>query len=203
MFAFNRSLQPHIRTFRRTIIARNALPTDAGKQTTPYLNIKLPDLSAPLPEPEVYIPFTPDFWESSRARAEAAPAPSDEPEIPKVIVVAGDSARADSTHIFSPAHELVSVEPPAEPVSNLRGLFYDLADDLALPKDFSALKANRDRLALVEGISPPPSTGRSKFQPRTLNKDEVKGVWIILGLFVGSWLAGGWLKRDSKYAESD
>ncbi|KAI9507379.1 hypothetical protein F5148DRAFT_1205645 [Russula earlei] len=205
-------LQSHFRRFGRTSVIPYALLTDAAKQATspeqpPYLNIKLPDLSAPPPEPKVYIPFTPDFWESSRARAAAAPAAPEEPQTPKVIVVAGDSARADSTHISKPVAVEHHLEAPSDPpvnVSNLRGLFHDIADDLVLPKDLSVLKGQPALLHdVIEGISRSPSAKKSKpFSSRTLDKDQVRGVWIILGLFAASWLAGGWFKKDSKYAES-
>ena len=132
----------------------------------------------------------------------------EEPDIPKVIIVAGDTARADSTHII-PEH--VTVEHhPAEPASvpkasNLRGLFVDIADDLMLPKDLNVLKPSKGRLPLrddlFEEIST--STAMSKFHFRTLDDDQVRGVWVIVGLIAGSWLAGGLLKKNSKYAESE
>ncbi|KAI0306441.1 hypothetical protein B0F90DRAFT_1814340 [Multifurca ochricompacta] len=180
------------------------------KQATssPYLNIKLPDLSAPPLEPEIHIPFTPDFWESSRAKAEAVPTLPEDSLVPKVIVVAGDSSRADSTHISEPVQEHVSVEHHVEPsstpkVSNLRSLFLDIADDVILPKDLNVFKANRHQQALLNDLIEETSTsiGKSEFHTRTLDKDEVRGVWILLGLFAGSWLAGGLLKKESKFAE--
>jgi hypothetical protein len=153
-------------------------------------------------------PFTPDFWESSRAKAEAARALPEEPQIPKVIVVAGDDARADSTHIFADVREHVAGEHQPASVSkasNLRSLYHDIADDLTLPKDLSALKPSKGRLPLrddmFEEIST--STGISKIHFRTLNSDQVRGVWVIVGLIAGSWLAGGLLKKKSKYAESE
>jgi hypothetical protein len=96
------------------------------------------------------------------------------------------------------------VEPStiAPNVSNLRGLFSDVADDLVLPKDLSALKPLKGRLPqpddLIDGTST--LTKTSKFHTRTLDKDEARGLWIILGLFAGSWLAGGLFKKEPKYA---
>jgi hypothetical protein len=162
-------------------------------------------------------PFTPDFWESSRAKAQAAAAAAaaaaalEEPHVPKVIVIAGDTARADSMHISDSVREHVSVlehhaEPSSTPkVSNLRSLFLDIADDVPLPKDLSALKVNRAQRVLlgdlIEEIST--STGRSRFHTRTLDKDEIRGIWILLGLLAGSWLAGGLLRKKSTYPESE
>ncbi|KAI9466343.1 hypothetical protein BJY52DRAFT_1241412 [Lactarius psammicola] len=181
-------------------------PGTQAASTVPYLNIKLPDLSAPPPEPLVHIPFTPDFWESSRAKAEANPAPPEEPHVPKVIVVAGDSSRADSSHILEPVREHVDLDhSSSDPkVSNLRSLFLDIADDAVLPKDLDVLKVAKNRQGPLDDLIEETTTfvGESKFHTRTLDKDEVKGVWIILGLFAGSWLAGGLLKKDTKYAES-
>lgn len=162
-------------------------------------------------------PFTPDFWESSRAKAEAARALLlEEPQVPKVIVVAGDSSRADSMHISS-EHLGVEHHPtahhaepaPAPKNSNLRSLFLDVADDLTLPKDLSALNPSKGKLPLRDDLfeelstSTEQSTEMRKFHFRTLDKNQIRGVWVILGLFAGSWLAGGLLKKDSKYAESE
>ena len=87
----------------------------------------------------------------------------------------------------------------------MRSLFLDVADDLMLPKDLSALKPHKGRLPhsddLIEEALP--STGGTKFHTRKFDKDDLGGVWILLGLFAGSWLAGGLLEKDSKYAESE
>lgn len=157
-------------------------------------------------------PFAPDFWESSRTKAEAAAALPEEPHVPKVILIAGDSARADSVSVPIREHdslELHHTEPSATAaapnVSNARSLFLDVADDLVLPKDLSALKPLKGRLPQPDDLIDVPSiaTGTSRFHTRTLDKDEVRGLWIILGLFAGSWLAGGLFKKESKYTESE
>jgi len=105
------------------------------------------------------------------------------------------------------------VQDPAESsseatpnVSNLRSLFLDIADDLVLPKDLGALKFNKSRLPhpddLIDGTSTLiASSPSSRFHTRTLDTDEVRGLWIIFGLFAGSWLAGGLFKKEPKYAE--
>lgn len=154
-------------------------------------------------------PFTPDFWESSRAKAEAALALPEEPQVPKVIVIAGDPARADLVSV--PTREHISLEPHhAESsatatlnVSNTRSLFLDVADDLVLPKDLSAFKPLKGRLPQPEDLIDGTSTAMSRFHTRTLDRDEVRGLWIIFGLFAGSWLAGGLFRKESKYTESE
>ncbi|THH08657.1 hypothetical protein EW146_g8925 [Bondarzewia mesenterica] len=52
-----------------TVPASPSSPTtsDLPKQ---YLDIKIPDLSTPEPELPIQIPFVPDFWDSSRVKAE-------------------------------------------------------------------------------------------------------------------------------------
>ena len=91
-------------------------------------------------------------------------------------------------------------------VSNLRSLFLDVADDVVLlPKDLSALKPHKGRLPQPEDLldEASASTETSGFHTRTLDKDEVRGLWIIFGLFAGSWLAGGLFKKEPKYTESE
>ncbi|OCH94943.1 hypothetical protein OBBRIDRAFT_788681 [Obba rivulosa] len=56
-----------------------------------FLEVKLPDLSTPAPQPQVQIPFLPDFWDSSRVKAESAPQAPETSTNPKMIAVAGDS----------------------------------------------------------------------------------------------------------------
>ena len=152
-------------------------------------------------------PFSPDFWESSRAKAAAAAALPEEPHVPKVILIAGDSARADSVSVPVREHDSLellhhtehSATAAAPNVSNVRSLFLDVADDLVLPKDLSAFKPLRGRLPQPDDLIDGTSSATSRFHTRTLDKGEVKGLWIIFGLFAGSWLAGGLLKKESKY----
>ena len=117
--------------------------------------------------------------------------------------MAGDSSRADSSHILEPIREHVDLEHPISDlkVSNLRSVFLDIADDAVLPKDLDVLKVPKNRRGVFHEETTT-SVGERKFHTRTLDKDEIRGVWIILGLFAGSWLAGGLLKKESKYAES-
>jgi hypothetical protein len=75
-----------------------------------------------------------------------------------------------------------------------------------LPKDLSALKPSKGQLPLQDHLfeeKSTSSTGLSRFHFRTLDSEQVRGVWVIVGLLAGSWLAGGLLKKNSKYAESE
>ncbi len=87
----------------------------------------------------------------------------------------------------------------------MRSLFHDVADDLMLPKDLGVFKYGKGRLPLRDDLyeETSASTGISKSHNRTLDDDQVKGAWVIVGLFAGSWVAGGLLKKNSKYAESE
>jgi hypothetical protein len=116
-------------------------------------------------------------------------------------------------HISVPLREPLNLlEHHAEPSSSsapktsiLRSLFLDIADDVPLPKDLSVFKINKVQQALLDDLIEETltSTGKSRSHTRTLDKEEIRGVWIILGLFAGSWLAGGLFKKESKYPESE
>ena len=107
---------------------------------------------------------------------------------------------------MEPVWEHVDLDhPSSDPkVSNLRSFFLDIADDAVLPKDLDVLKVAKNRQGPLDDLIEETTTsvGESEFHTRTLDKDEVRGVWIILGLFAGSWIAGGLLKKKTKYAES-
>ncbi|KAI0690566.1 hypothetical protein BC835DRAFT_1417689 [Cytidiella melzeri] len=67
-----------------------------------FLDVKIPDLYQPVPQRPVEIPFVPDFWESSRVKAESAPPPPPELTPVKVLAVAG----AATHHGGGPSHNL-------------------------------------------------------------------------------------------------
>jgi hypothetical protein len=120
--------------------------------------------------------------------------------------VAGDSSRTESSHILGHNPEHFDIEHPSSDakVSNLRSLFLDVADDAVLPKNLNVLKVTKMHQGVLDELIEETTTsvGEHKFHTRTLDKDEIRGVWIILGLFAGSWLAGGLLRKESQYAES-
>jgi hypothetical protein len=120
--------------------------------------------------------------------------------------VAGDSSRTDSSHILGHLPEHVDAEHFSSDakISGLRSLFLDVADDAVLPKNLNFLKVTKIPRGVFDELIEETTTsvGEHKFHTRTLDKDEIRGVWIILGLFTGSWLAGGLLRKESQYAES-
>ncbi|KAH9981163.1 hypothetical protein BGW80DRAFT_1268781, partial [Lactifluus volemus] len=182
----------HCRPFHRAIIAR-------GLVSPQTLNIKLPDLSAPPLQPQVHIPFTPDFWESSRAKAEAALTLSEEPHVPKVNIVAVDANHADSMHhISAPVRDhLIDGVLEHEPSSSSQKIS-KLRNDVPLPKDLGVLRVSKVQQALLDDLieETTTSTGKSRFHTRTLDKHEVRSVWILMGLFAGSWLAGDYSEKS-------
>lgn len=130
----------------------------------------------------------------------AAEAPKfDEPALPKVLVVAGAS-----THIGGgPSHNLYSADPrsvaqSAQPTEG--GLWQDIAEDLCLPKSLSLSEPVVSEDADVPEVTAIP-TGQEKSYSRTLDKDEVKGVWLLLSVFAGSWLAAGFLNTPSSFVD--
>lgn len=42
------------------------------------------------------------------------------------------------------------------------------------------------------------SNAREKEYSRKLDKDEVKGVWVLVGLLAGSWALGGLVNKAPK-----
>ncbi|KAF5373550.1 hypothetical protein D9758_000591 [Tetrapyrgos nigripes] len=104
--------------------------------SSPHLNIVLPNLSEPLPEPAVQIPYVPDFWNSATAVEQQ---PIQEDVLPKLVVIAGDN-----THLGGgPSHNLLD-ESVATVTTNEAsgkestpagqgGLFEDMAEDIGMP----------------------------------------------------------------------
>ncbi|KAI0054133.1 hypothetical protein FA95DRAFT_1551941 [Auriscalpium vulgare] len=178
-----------------------APPAVFSKQT---LDIKLPDLSAPPPEQEVQIPFTPDFWESSRVKKVLAPEPV-EPITPKLIVVGGESTYpgGSPSHNLLPAVEHLGAESAPSASSGPTGLWGDIAEDIGLPTKVELASVKEAQKALLDGLIPETttSTGQGKSHERTLDREEVRGVYVILGVLTGSWLLAGALKKKSAFAE--
>lgn len=184
--------------------------------TFPKITLPLiPDASRPVPEPVAQIvrfclpltsgpliltqcrylqPFTPDFWESSRVKA--AEQPQEAPETPNLIAVAGDA-----THISaSPSHNLFTASETAtsEPVKSSKDktLLEDLAEDMFLPTSFPKLQTEGADLMQVTNTS----GAQEKDHSRTLDREEKNGLWVLLGVFLGSWVAAGAFQAPSKFA---
>ncbi|KAF9454532.1 hypothetical protein P691DRAFT_716957 [Macrolepiota fuliginosa MF-IS2] len=106
----------------------------------PYLNIVIPDLSQPDPEPPVDVPYVPDFWDSTAFQKQAEPIVAE--DLPKVVLVGGVSTYADDgpTHNLEPVSEM-DVDTLTTPTSSQQtkkspgetGLFEDITHDLGIP----------------------------------------------------------------------
>ncbi len=85
-----------------------------------------------------------------------------------------------------------------------QGLWRDIADDLSLPTSFTLPSTEFPEHLLEEGILETTQTsGKPDAKPftRTLDSEEKKGVWTLLGLLAGSWIAAGYFQATPAYAE--
>ncbi|KAI0093884.1 hypothetical protein BDY19DRAFT_919440 [Irpex rosettiformis] len=130
-----------------------------------FLDVKIPDVSQLPPEPPVEAPFVPDFWESSRVKAELAPPPPPESSPIKVLAVAGAA-----THIGGgPSHNLYSPESSAaaEPVTK----------DEPIPFSEASEEQKPSGLLSFLGIFLGTYIGAWWFTPQSeFAKEEVQGV---------------------------
>ncbi|KIK96239.1 hypothetical protein PAXRUDRAFT_826185 [Paxillus rubicundulus Ve08.2h10] len=160
------------------------------------LAIKIPDLSRPVPEAPNQVPYVPDFWDSARPR-EDIPC---KPELPKLHVVSGSATH----HGGGPTHNLEEHQeghtlPPTtinadEPPSSKVGVWADVLDDIGLPRSFSVRHALREAGAsVVEAVKDRGNAYRTSSRP--LDNDERMGLYVLLGLVVGSWIVGGVVNR--------
>ena len=83
----------------------------------------------------------------------------------------------------------VSPDSPGPSASTATGLVQDVMDNLGIPPSLDLKKA------VTEMLAQPPE--KFKGQSRELSRDERKGVWVLLGLLAGSWVAGGVLGSSS------
>jgi hypothetical protein len=128
-------------------------------------------------------PYVPDFWHSKPHL------PVLDHPIPKLVVVAG----SDTHHAGGPSHNLhdihtepsVHVQPTIASPSS--GLVHDVMDDIgvAIPPSF--------RTTVTDILAQP--SEKFKGQSRELDKDETRGVWLLLGLLASSWVASGVLAK--------
>ncbi|KAF8580877.1 hypothetical protein K439DRAFT_264507 [Ramaria rubella] len=156
---------------------------------TSNLNIKLPDLSASPEVPGPQIPFLPDFWDSSRIRGangnhHDVEAPT---HMPKVLILTS----ASTQHAGGPVYDTVELADDhieqAPKAASKQGLWTDITTDLGLPP-LSDIAATLTK-------APPATTYEQQYNDQSksgyLDVDETRGVWVLLSIFGGSWLAGG------------
>lgn len=116
-----------------------------------------------------------------------------------MLAVAGSTTHygGGPTYNLSNSDEAFEEEP--EPVPSGKQSFWrDLADDAGLPRSFK-LKKVADQ---AFDVAPTTETSGKKSYSRTLDSDEVRGLWVLLGLVAGSWVAAGVLQPSSAYAHT-
>ncbi|KAF8522248.1 hypothetical protein BU17DRAFT_87344 [Hysterangium stoloniferum] len=178
--------------------------TPAGAKMT--LDIKLPDLSVESKLPGPHIPFLPDFWDSSRARGADAIRYDADKEAPmrQVLVVGGTSSQHAEGPTYGSSDQGESSEShmvPDAPVVRKGGVWVDVTEDLGLPATFfnAAVPFTNARDAILSFTEDKPARQqRQQSQSRPLNADEARGVWVLLFILGGSWMAGGLFSPSSK-----
>jgi len=176
---------------------------------TAFTNINLPDLSQPDPEIPTPIPFYPDSYDSIY---HPNPYTSADPLPPKVLVVAGSSTH----HGGGPSHNAFDgpesldrheYEPPLSSSSSVTasaissaGVWQDVADDIGLSGLWNRGQVAGGRKAVLDSLLEKTGTSnaREKDHSRKLDRDEVKGVWVLVGLLAGSWVVGGLVNSPPK-----
>ncbi|KAI0807543.1 hypothetical protein C8Q74DRAFT_1313294 [Fomes fomentarius] len=184
------------------------IPSTA-ETTHPKYNLafKIPNTDVPAPEVPVAIPFVPDLWESSKLKHESAPAPQNASLEPKVVVVAG----AATHHGGGPSHNLYSSDTSSSsasstplytrktPTSDVGKLLADMADDVGIPTTFQ-LRGSGDAQYDVAAQTQTFAAQQGKSYSRTLDGDEKKGLWVLFGVFAGSWIAASLFAPVSEWA---
>ncbi|KAI0950645.1 hypothetical protein AcV7_009043 [Taiwanofungus camphoratus] len=104
-----------------------------------------------------------------------------------MIAVAGSATH----HGGGPTHHLVNPEVLAGSRRRPK-----LATSLKLPNPVAQAGELFD-VAETTGTS----AGQGRSYSRTLDKDEKQGLWALLGLLTGSWVAAGYFQVPSVFAE--
>lgn len=110
-----------------------------------------------------------------------------------------DGNESSDRHEHAQGFEAAS-ESKSKPTTS-GGIWRDLADDIGLPTELRAGKLTEGQQAAFDSlIETTNTTHDDKTHSRNLDKDEQRGVWILLGLLGGSWLLGG-VNSTSKETE--
>lgn len=118
--------------------------------------------------------------------------------MPKMVAVAGSATHygGGPTYSLSSSEEIIEDEPEPAP-SEKQSFWRDLADDGGLPRSFRLRKVADQAFDVAPTTEP---SGEKSFS-RTLDSDEVRGLWVLFGLVAGSWIAAGVLQPSSAYAQ--
>ncbi|RPD66180.1 hypothetical protein L226DRAFT_530300 [Lentinus tigrinus ALCF2SS1-7] len=178
------------------------IPSTAEPNYPKYnLDIKVPEAAVPEVEAPVPIPFVPDSWDSSKLRHELAPVQSSPSTEPKVVVIGGEETHpggGPSHNLYSPSPSSSADAPRPPPKTAVGQLLADMADDIGVPTTFKlpgAADGQYDVAAKTETSGP-----QGKTYSRTLDQDEKKGLWVLFGVFAGSWIAASAFTPTSEWA---
>ncbi|KDQ60937.1 hypothetical protein JAAARDRAFT_191067 [Jaapia argillacea MUCL 33604] len=163
-----------------------------------YLDVFLPDVSAPDQESPIQIPYVPDFWSSSLSKV---PHDSSPPSPPKLLIVGG----SETHHGGGPSYQLhddLSIPLPSSSPSSgsssnstSSGIITDVLEDLHIPTPSqirTGLANQKDLLDTITASLTASSTEKRSYE-RELDREEKRGVLVLLGLLVGGWGLGGLL----------
>ncbi|KAI0035094.1 hypothetical protein K488DRAFT_83425 [Vararia minispora EC-137] len=205
-----------------TFASTSTSPSIAPSYPSEVLDVVLPDLSAmPPPEPIQVVrpsltfrellsthpqPLYPDM--SSLVSTDSAPTFK---ELPKILVVGGESTHATSFNMLSveddPADGGIPAAPEPNTAKGLRGLAYDMLDDLGLPRELSLPPAAKDATALVaDAADETVELDREAVRPKTreLNPEERWGATALVASLFGIWvLAGVFAPRPAQVETHD
>ncbi|KAJ7709855.1 hypothetical protein B0H17DRAFT_1029515 [Mycena rosella] len=97
---------------------------------TTYMSFAMPDISRQPPQPQIQIPYLPDFWESSPAQS---PQPA-EPPLPKLSVVSElDTVHSHNLHDENASADTVPAPAPRSSTFGKGGILQDMTEDLGIP----------------------------------------------------------------------
>lgn len=89
-----------------------------------------------------------------------------------------------------------------KPQTGLSGFFADVAEDLNLPTTLNVGGATPQYPGAIYDIPEATQTsdGKGVSHSRMLDRDERRGVYVLLGLIAGSWIVAGQFTGSSKSA---
>lgn len=121
-----------------------------------------------------------------------------------MVAVAGSATHhgGGPTHSLSNS-EVETLAGASAPEAGPSGFWRGLAEDLNLPTSLKLPNVAKQSEALFNvAEKTETSGGQEKTYSRTLDRDEVRGLWLLLGLLGGSWVAAGVFKAPSAFAEN-
>jgi hypothetical protein len=181
-----------------------------GKHTT--LDIKMPDLEEPEEnlhaEPvsvkgrfhscftylrnffDLPKPFAPDFWDSkAKTAAIEAATQSPEPPLPKVITAAAESTfpgGGPSSRIFQPSETIKAFKEGGK--QKTPETSWILSNPLSKLSSFAS--SSGKQVSSEELVVKPGAEREVGDVKRELNDEEVRGLYVLLGIVGGGWLLG-------------